>query len=109
MSAKLTQNQWDKIVSFLRDHPRVYVGTEEDCRQFVEAVLWILRSSAQYSTVVIAHPSAAGAPKKGGQEQQALGRSRGGFSTKIHAVTDSLGDAICLILTVGQRNDVTQA
>src|SRR4051812_30383155 len=34
------------------------------------------------STVVRAHVSAAGA--KGGQDGQALGRSRGGFSTKIH-------------------------
>ena len=34
------------------------------------------------STVVQAHVSAAGA--KGGQNDQALGRSRGGFSTKIH-------------------------
>ena len=35
------------------------------------------------STVVRAHVSAAGA--KRGQEGQALGRSRGGFTTKIHA------------------------
>jgi len=34
------------------------------------------------STVVRAHVSAAGA--KGGQQGQALGRSRGGFSCKIH-------------------------
>src|ERR1700724_4491642 len=38
------------------------------------------------STIVRAHVSAAGA--KGGQEGQALGRSRGGFSTKIHLKTD---------------------
>jgi transposase len=39
------------------------------------------------STVVRAHVSAAGA--KGGQDGQALGRSRGGFSTKIHLKADS--------------------
>ena len=38
------------------------------------------------STVVRAHVSAAGA--KRGQENQALGRSRGGFSSKIHLKTD---------------------
>src|SRR3954466_2655346 len=38
------------------------------------------------STVVRAHVSAAGA--KGGQDGQALGRSRGGFSTKIHLKAD---------------------
>lgn len=36
--------------------------------------------------VVRAHASAAGAPKKnGGQDNEALGRSRGGFTTKLHA------------------------
>src|SRR5438093_11427792 len=38
------------------------------------------------STTVRAHHHAAGAPKKEGPDQ-ALGRSRGGLSTKIHAAT----------------------
>ena len=42
------------------------------------------------STVARAHVSAAGA--KGGQDDQALGRSRGGFSTKI--VTAQVGDLV---------------
>ena len=41
--------------------------------------------------------------------EQSLGRSRGGFSTKIHLATDALGNAIRFILTGGQRNDITQA
>ena len=57
------------------------------------------------STVVRAHPCAGSSPKKGGQAAQALGRSRGGFSTKIHVVDwatpcDSTG---------GQQHDITQA
>ena len=40
---------------------------------------------------------------------QSLGRSRGGFSTKIHLATDALGNAIRFILTGGERNDITQA
>ena len=40
---------------------------------------------------------------------QALGRSRGGHSTKIHLATDGLGNAIRFILTGGERNDITQA
>jgi len=47
--------------------------------------------------------------KHGTQEDQALGRSRGGFSTKIHAVCDALGNPLDFILTGGQRNDCTQA
>lgn len=62
------------------------------------------------STVVRAHPCAAGAPKdQGGQEAQALGRSRGGFSTKVHVCVDALGNPLSFALTAGQAHDVTQA
>ena len=62
------------------------------------------------STIVRAHPCAAGAPKKtGGQAEQALGRSRGGFSTKIHIAVDALGNPLRFILTGGERHDCTQA
>jgi transposase len=62
------------------------------------------------STVVRAHPCAAGASrKKGGQAKQALGQSVGGFSTKIHATVDALGNPLRLLLTGGQRGDATQA
>jgi transposase len=43
--------------------------------------------------------------KSGGQEAQALGRSRGGFSTKIHIAVDALGNPRRLILMAGQRHD----
>ena len=55
------------------------------------------------STVVRAHVSAAGA--KGGQQGQALGRSRGGFSTKIHIKTDFAGLPIGFHLTGGEASD----
>ena len=61
------------------------------------------------STIVRAHPAAASALKKGGQQAQALGRSRGGFSTKIHVLVDSLGNPLHILLTGGQRHDVSQA
>lgn len=108
-NAKLSDSQWGKIHAFLRVHPRAYVGQEADCRLFVEAVHWIMRTGAQWrflpeeygywnsvykrfarwcdhgiweamhqhfasdpdmenlildSTIVRAHPCAAGAPKK---------------------------------------------
>ena len=40
---------------------------------------------------------------------EALGRSRGGFSCKIHALTDALGLPVRFILTGGQAADITQA
>jgi transposase len=60
------------------------------------------------STVVRAHQHAAGAVRKGGGDQ-ALGRSRGGFGTKIHIAVDALGNPVDFILTGGQEADVTQA
>ena len=44
--------------------------------------------------------------KNGGQAEQALGRSRGGFSTKIHVTVDGLGYPLRLHLTAGQRHDI---
>jgi transposase len=38
-----------------------------------------------------------------------LGRSRGGFSTKIHIAVDALGNPVEFRLTGGQEADVTQA
>ena len=42
---------------------------------------------------------------KGGQEGQVLGRSRGGFTTKIHAKSDASGDIIAFDLTGGEASD----
>ena len=47
------------------------------------------------------------AHKKSGE--QALGRSRGGLSCKIHVTVDGLGNPLRLRLTAGQRHDSTQA
>ncbi len=47
--------------------------------------------------------------KNGGTENQALGRSRGGFSTKIHITVDALGNPLRLHLTPGQRHDIAEA
>jgi transposase len=61
------------------------------------------------SSVVRAHPHAAGAPKKkGGQEAQALGRSRGGFGTKVHLAAADETTAVAVVLTPGQAGDAPQ-
>src|ERR1700704_1479610 len=40
---------------------------------------------------------------------QAIGRSRGGLTTKIHALVDALGNPVKLMLTPGQDHDLTCA
>lgn len=57
------------------------------------------------STIVRAHACSASFL----QHREALGRSKGGFSTKIHALTDALGNPLKFILTPGQQSDITQA
>jgi transposase len=49
-----------------------------------------------------------GRRRKRGQENQALGRSRGGFSCKIHLKTDFDGLPIAFHLTGGEVSDCTQ-
>lgn len=46
--------------------------------------------------------------RKGGSQGQALGRSRGGFTTKIHAKADNAGGIIAFDLTGGQVADTTR-
>jgi len=59
------------------------------------------------SSSVRAHQHAAGARKTEGE--QAIGRSRGGPTTKIHAVADALGRLVHFLLTAGNVNDCTPA
>ena len=47
--------------------------------------------------------------KNGTADAQALGRSRGGFSTKIHVIVDGLGNPLRVCLTAGQAHDSTHA
>jgi transposase len=150
---ELTDEQWEFFYQQLLVHGRVYVGCLETCRRFLNAVLWILRSGAQWrllptsfgkwnsifkrfsrwcrhevwkslhegcsrfpdiqqvlidSTITRAHACAAGAAGSS-PEAEALGRSKGGFTTKIHAITDALGNPLDFILTAGQASDIGQA
>ena len=59
-------------------------------------------------SIIRAHACASGY-QKGSQEEQALGRSKGGFTTKIHALVDALGLPIRFILTPGQSSEIKQA
>lgn len=59
------------------------------------------------ASVVRAHQGAAGG--KRGIRSNALGRSRGGFSTKVHAVPTTGGKPLHLALTAGQQHESTMA
>lgn len=59
------------------------------------------------STYVRLHQS--GANPAGGQQVQAMGRSRGGLTTKIHALVDGKGRPVHLLLSGGNVGDPTAA
>lgn len=47
--------------------------------------------------------------KKGADNDQAIGRSRGGLTTKVHAAVDEKGRPVKLLLSRGNLNDITLA
>ena len=136
---------------FLKHQKEIYCNSENNCKNFIEAVFWMARTGAQWrelpeyygkwnsvfcrfncwakkeiwdkllefciqdpdleyvmidATIVRAHACAAG---YGDQETEGLGRSAGGFSSKIHAKVDALGNVLKIIITPGERHDITQA
>src|SRR6185369_7652870 len=60
------------------------------------------------ATIIRAHPWLE-RQKNDGQAAQALGQSRGGFSSKIHVKTDGLGNPLRFLLTGDVRHESTQA
>ena len=48
-------------------------------------------------------------PARGAPGDEAIGRSRGGLSTKIHTAVDALGKPLRFILTAGQAHESKQA
>ena len=57
------------------------------------------------ATIVRAHACAAG---YGEQPEQWLSRSAGGFTSKIQAKVDALGNLLKFVITAGQVSDITQ-
>jgi transposase len=63
------------------------------------------------STVIRAHQHAAGARRTGAKgvvHEQALGRSQGGVSTKLHLRAEGGGKPMTLLVTAGQRHEQPQ-
>jgi len=147
----ITDEVWAKMLIFFKGVKQIYIGTERDLKNFIEAIYWITRTGAQWrevpekygnwnsifarfnawskkniwsmlmdfcvedpdleylsidATIVRAHACSAG---YGNQAQEGLGRSKGGFSTKIHAKVDALGNPLKFVVTAGQSSDFTKA
>ena len=58
------------------------------------------------STCIKVHESSNGGKKT---EDKAVGRTKGGLNTKIHAIVDGLGNPVAFLLSPGNENDSTHA
>nr|WP_268240276.1 IS5 family transposase [Streptomyces kronopolitis] len=86
---------WDRILAHVQQHSDA-----------VGQVDWSL--VCVDSTTVRAHQHAAGARKGGPWAGEALGRSRGGLTTKIHLACDGQDRPLAFTLTGGNTNDCAQ-
>jgi transposase len=85
---------WDRVLAALQ------AGAERD-----GCLDWTLHFLD--GTTVRAHQDAAGARGRDA-EAEALGRGRGGFSTKLHVRAEGGGRPMALVVTSGQRHEATQ-
>ena len=76
-----------------------------DAQGKIDRQLWCVDG-----TLVRGHRSAAGAVESARKkaDNQALGRSQGGFGTKLHLLTDSRGVLLAVTATPGQRHEAPE-
>lgn len=65
----------------------------------------MIPTSSMSSSTVHSSWSTSMAPRRRGSQNQAIGRSRDGLTTKIMALVDALGDLVRFVLLPGQRHD----
>ena len=149
MKYYISESNWSTILTFLRNQKGLHTKDTAKLRKFIEAVFYILKTSAQWkylhkeygnsraihkrykywsdkgiwnnlmtyvsdidsqqfmidSLSVKAHPCASGYEINPNQIN-ALGRSVGGLTTKIHTLTDALGNPVRFIITAGNVHDI---
>jgi transposase len=120
MLTKMTDEDWE-IVLALFDAAQSERGEPgRDDRKFLEAMHYFTVHSITWRALPAEFGnwnsvwkrfwrlSRSGVQDTRGQENQALGRSRGGFSSKIHLKTHFDGLPIAFHLTGGEVSDTTQ-
>ncbi|MMZ56922.1 hypothetical protein D1872_188330 [compost metagenome] len=98
---ELTDREWEVVQMFLPPVQKSQGGRpSKNRRQMLNAVLWVALTGAPWRDL----PDYYGpwssvysffwGRHKRGASKQAIGRSRGGLTTKIHAVVDALGNPL---------------
>ncbi|MFE5331324.1 IS5 family transposase [Embleya sp. NPDC056575] len=104
------QTVFDRFTRWARDGTWHRILTTLQVRADTEGDLdWLVGVD---STIVRAHQHAAGAPEKGAPAGEppdhALGRSRGGLTTKVHLAADGRCCPLAFVVTAGQAGDAPQ-
>lgn len=110
---------WQSIYSLFRrwQRDRVWPWILATLRAFADAAGLITWQVSVDSTINRAHQHAAGARREPGRQieppgdepaDHALGRSRGGLTTKIHLASEQDRKPLSVVITAGQRADSPQ-
>jgi Transposase DDE domain len=82
------------------------VGAARDLGKAVPATCWKRAIGRHADDRFYSRQSTPlGIGRKKGEQKQAVGRSRGGRNTKIHALADAEGRLIAILLTGGEAHD----
>jgi hypothetical protein len=82
-------------------------GQGRACSRKSSTAYLVIPISNTRSSTAQSSGSTSTALAQGGTQNQAIGRSRGGLTTKIVALVDALGNLARFILLPGQRHDST--
>lgn len=93
----INEGLWDRLYQTLL--------TRLDALEKIDRTLWCVDGS-----VIRAHRCASGMVEQSDENDElvALGRSRGGYSTKIHVLCDGNGTLLGITATGGQRHESTE-
>jgi transposase len=109
---ELTDESWAVIEPLLA--PARMGRSVRDRRQVVNGILWKLSTGAAWRDLPERYgpwtgpPACGRGPKRGLWPGEAIGRSRGGLTIKIHLACDGHGRPLAFTLTAGNVNDCTQ-
>src|SRR6266508_3880200 len=91
---ELTDVQWAKLAPLLPPQRPRMGRPPKDHRLIVEAIAWLCRTGAPWRDL----PAEYG-------PWETLGRSRGGYSTKLHLRVEGRGRPMVILTTAGQRHE----
>src|SRR5919202_1106904 len=107
---ELTDAQWAKLAPLLPPQRPRMGRPPKDHRLVVEAIVWLDRTGAPWrpggarprptcrARGALADPDQPG-------DREALGRSRGGYSTKLHLRVEGRGRPMVVLASAGQRHE----